>query len=59
MIGNGNFAAIASPSDVYNFLEVDLMGALYPLSDGWLDEHNRLIGGIRLSQVNVEKKMKI
>jgi hypothetical protein len=43
---------LGTTSDFYTFLTTTFLDNIYPsgLSDGWLDEHNRVIGGIRLFQ---------
>jgi hypothetical protein len=45
------FGDISNIDDMWTFLDNVLVGNLFPdLDSGWLDEHNRLVGGILLHQ---------
>eukprot|EP01038_Epipyxis_sp_PR26KG_P004325 gene4325-6126_t len=51
------FTDIGTEGDMWSFLTGTFIPNLYPsgFDGGWLDEHNRLIGAIRLSQTRDER----
>jgi hypothetical protein len=46
------FGDVGSEDDLWTFLDSTLMDNLYPdgFNDGWLDDHNRLLGAVHLFQ---------
>ena len=59
--GDGSFMTMAGPDDVWAFLSGAMVDGLYPAGyeNGWLDEHNQLIGGISLTQTRKDRQCKI